>query len=112
MGRTNRRLVPHSSHWRAARTLAGAGVLIGTAGAAAAQSLPVDWSREGEIVARTSIAISAALLIFLFQWESFLWPLIATPSENLKVIQVALAGFQERYVTLWNELLPRLLSPP
>jgi multiple sugar transport system permease protein/putative chitobiose transport system permease protein len=22
----------------------------------------------------------------------------------LKVIQVALAGFQERYVTLWNEL--------
>lgn len=50
------------------------------------------------------VVISAALLIFLFQWESFLWPLIATRSENLKVIQVALAGFQERYVTLWNEL--------
>ncbi len=50
------------------------------------------------------VVISGALLIFLFQWESFLWPLIATRSENLKVIQVALAGFQERYVTLWNEL--------
>ncbi len=50
------------------------------------------------------VEISGALLIFLFQWESFLWPLIATRSENLKVIQVALAGFQERYVTLWNEL--------
>ncbi|MBV8177154.1 MAG: ABC transporter permease subunit [Verrucomicrobia bacterium] len=50
------------------------------------------------------VVISAALLIFLFQWESFLWPLIATRSENLKVIQVALAGFEERYVTLWNEL--------
>ena len=50
------------------------------------------------------VVISAALLLFLFQWESFLWPLIATRSENLKVIQVALAGFEERYVTLWNEL--------
>jgi ABC-type glycerol-3-phosphate transport system permease component len=39
---------------------------------------------------------AACLLIFLFQWESFLWPLIATRSENLKVIQVALAGFEER----------------
>ncbi len=29
------------------------------------------------------VVISAALLIFLFQWESFLWPLIATRSENL-----------------------------
>jgi multiple sugar transport system permease protein len=50
------------------------------------------------------VIISAGLLIFLFQWESFLWPLICTRSENLKVIQVALAGFQERYTTVWNEL--------
>ena len=50
------------------------------------------------------VIISAALLIFLFQWEAFLWPLISTKSEGLKVIQVALAGFEERYRTLWNEL--------
>ncbi len=50
------------------------------------------------------VIISAALLIFLFQWEAFLWPLIATRSEGLKVIQVALAGFEQRYQTLWNEL--------
>jgi ABC-type glycerol-3-phosphate transport system permease component len=50
------------------------------------------------------VIISAALLIFVFQWESFLWPLIATRSEGLKVIQVALAGFEQRYQTLWNEL--------
>jgi multiple sugar transport system permease protein len=50
------------------------------------------------------VIISAGLLIFLFQWESFLWPLICTRSENLKVIQVALAGFQERYTTIWNQL--------
>jgi multiple sugar transport system permease protein len=50
------------------------------------------------------VVISAALLMFLFQWESFLWPLIATRSENMKVIQVALVGFEQRYVTVWNEL--------
>ena len=50
------------------------------------------------------VIISAALLIFLFQWEAFLWPLISTRSEGLKVIQVALAGFEQRYQTLWNEL--------
>jgi multiple sugar transport system permease protein/putative chitobiose transport system permease protein len=50
------------------------------------------------------VIVSAGLLIFLFQWESFLWPLIATKSEGLRVIQVALAGFEQRYQTLWNEL--------
>jgi multiple sugar transport system permease protein len=50
------------------------------------------------------VIVSAGLLIFLFQWESFLWPLICTRSEHLKVIQVALAGFQQRYTTIWNEL--------
>jgi ABC-type glycerol-3-phosphate transport system permease component len=30
---------------------------------------------------------------------------VRTPrNKNLKVIQVALAGFEELYVTLWNEL--------
>jgi multiple sugar transport system permease protein len=50
------------------------------------------------------VLISAGLLLFLFQWEAFLWPLIATRSENMRVIQVALAGFEQQYQTLWNEL--------
>ncbi len=50
------------------------------------------------------VIISAGLLLFLFQWEAFLWPLIATRSENMRVIQVALAGFEQQYQTLWNEL--------
>jgi ABC-type glycerol-3-phosphate transport system permease component len=50
------------------------------------------------------VIISGGLLLFLFQWEAFLWPLISTRSEDLRVIQVALAGFQERYTTVWNEL--------
>ncbi len=50
------------------------------------------------------VVISGGLLLFLFQWEAFLWPLISTRSEELRVIQIALAGFEQRYATLWNEL--------
>ena len=50
------------------------------------------------------VMIGASLLLFLFQWESFLWPLIAVRSEQYKVVQVALSDFQQQYQTLWNEL--------
>ena len=50
------------------------------------------------------VIISAGLLIFLFQWEAFLWPLIATRSEGMRVVQVALSGFEQQHQTLWNEL--------
>lgn len=50
------------------------------------------------------VLIGASLLLFLFQWESFLWPLIAVRSEQYKVVQVALSDFQLQYQTLWNEL--------
>ena len=48
--------------------------------------------------------ISAALMLFIFQWEAFLWPLLAMPSQEFKVIQVGMASFQEQYSTSWNEL--------
>lgn len=50
------------------------------------------------------VIIGASLLLFLFQWQSFLWPLIAVRSDRYKVIQVALSDFQQEYFTLWNEL--------
>ncbi len=50
------------------------------------------------------VAIGAGLLLFIFQWESFLWPLIAVRSEDYKVVQVALADFQLQYQTLWDQL--------
>lgn len=50
------------------------------------------------------VAIGASLLLFLFQWESFLWPLISVRSEQYKVVQVSLSDFQTQYTTLWNEL--------
>jgi ABC-type glycerol-3-phosphate transport system permease component len=48
--------------------------------------------------------ISAALLLFIFQWEAFLWPLLAMPSQQFKVIQVGMAAFQQQYQTIWNQL--------
>lgn len=48
--------------------------------------------------------ISAGLLLFIFQWESFLWPLLALPSQEFKVIQVGMASFQEQHTTVWNQL--------
>ena len=50
------------------------------------------------------VAIGASLLLFLFQWESFLWPLIAVRSERYKVVQVALGDFQLQFQTLWDQL--------
>lgn len=48
--------------------------------------------------------ISAGLMLFIFQWEAFLWPLLAMPAQDFKVIQVGMASFQEQYTTAWNEL--------
>lgn len=50
------------------------------------------------------VTITACLMIFMGQWESFMWPLIAARSTNLKMIQVALTDFQMEHTTLWSEL--------
>ena len=49
------------------------------------------------------VILGASLLLFVFQWESFLWPLIAAPSPKLNLIQVALARFSTEYAVLWNQ---------
>jgi multiple sugar transport system permease protein len=50
------------------------------------------------------VTISAALLTFIFQWESFMWPLIVTRSEKYRVVQVAISMFTTEHATLWNEM--------
>ncbi|CAG7647177.1 carbohydrate ABC transporter permease [Paenibacillus allorhizosphaerae] len=50
------------------------------------------------------VTVSAGLLIFIHQWESFMWPLIATRSKDYKVIQVALSDFVTEFATYWNEM--------
>lgn len=50
------------------------------------------------------VTVSASLLIFIFQWESFLWPLIVARTEAYKVIQIGIASFVTEWVTVWNEM--------
>jgi len=49
------------------------------------------------------ITLGASLLLFVFQWESFLWPLIAAPSQELNLIQVALARFSTEFAANWSQ---------
>jgi len=50
------------------------------------------------------VTVSAGLMLFISQWESFMWPLIATRSKQYKVIQVAMSDFSTEHATLWNEM--------
>jgi multiple sugar transport system permease protein len=49
----------------------------------------------------------AALGIFTFlgQWNSFLWPLIVTNSEEMRTLPVGLATFQSQYSVQWHLLM-------
>ena len=51
------------------------------------------------------VMITAALLMFLSQWDSFFWPLLVAPHPDLRVVQVEIANAIGEYQTLWNELL-------
>jgi len=48
--------------------------------------------------------ISAGLLLFISQWEAFMWPLISIQDKNLRVIQVAIAYLSVEHITLWNQI--------
>ena len=49
------------------------------------------------------VTIGAGILLFVFQWESFLWPLIAAPSPNMHLIQVKLSWFSTEWAPIWNQ---------
>ncbi|MBV7329478.1 carbohydrate ABC transporter permease [Chloroflexi bacterium TSY] len=53
----------------------------------------------------TPVLITAALLLFLSQWDSFFWPLLVAPQPELRVVQVEISNSIGQYQTLWNELL-------
>lgn len=48
------------------------------------------------------VTISAGLMIFISQWNSYLWPLIIGMSKEMQVIQTALGSFQQERGTLWS----------
>ena len=48
------------------------------------------------------VIISASLMMFIQQWDAFLWPLVAASSKSLKVMQVAIAEFYGENFTDWT----------
>jgi multiple sugar transport system permease protein len=48
------------------------------------------------------IISALAILFFLANWNSFLWPLIVVNDQNLWVVQVAIANFRSQYSGSWN----------
>lgn len=65
------------------------------------------WRIYWSVVLPLSRPIIAALaiLFFLANWNSFLWPLTITADSNLSVVQVAIASFQTQYSASWNYVM-------
>jgi putative chitobiose transport system permease protein len=45
----------------------------------------------------TPALISAGLIMFIFQWQAYLWPLLIAPATDYKVAAVAIAQFASAY---------------
>lgn len=49
--------------------------------------------------------VTVALLTFQTGWTNFLWPLLVTGREDMRVLQVGLASFQQENTTQWALLM-------
>lgn len=50
------------------------------------------------------IFITAGLMFFMNQWNSYLWPLLIARSKNIRTIQIALGFFSTEHKTNWSAL--------
>lgn len=50
------------------------------------------------------VIISASLMMFIQQWDAFLWPLVAATDKSLKVIQVAISDFNGEFGIQWGTI--------
>lgn len=72
------------------------------------QAARIDGASELRIYARVILPqVKPALAVlglftFVFQWNEFLWPLIATTTEKMRTIPVGLTLFNQEYFTLWH----------
>src|SRR5438445_473210 len=63
----------------------------------------VQWAIFWRVVLPLSRPALATLAVFAFvdQWKNFLWPLIATRSTEMGVVEVGLAAFHGLYYANW-----------
>jgi len=57
-------------------------------------ALPLSWPT----------VVAGALMMFIHQWDAFFWPLVATSSERLAVVQVAIARNMTLEQANWGAL--------
>lgn len=50
------------------------------------------------------VFITAGLMIFMDQWNSYLWPLLIARSKDIRTIQIALTAFNTEHSTAWSAL--------
>ena len=48
------------------------------------------------------VFITAGLMIFVSEWNNYLWPLLVTRSGEVRTIQVSLAYFKDENETFWS----------
>jgi len=51
------------------------------------------------------IIASLAILFFLANWNSFLWPMTVASDSNLWLVQVGIANFKSQYASSWNYIM-------
>lgn len=51
------------------------------------------------------ITVTLAVIVFIFNWNDFLWPLVVNSGEKARLLQVALSLFISRDYTPWNAIL-------
>ena len=50
------------------------------------------------------VMISAGIILFLSQWESFFWPLLVATTPDIQMVQVVLAEYRGQYGSNWDQL--------
>jgi multiple sugar transport system permease protein len=51
------------------------------------------------------VIITATIIAVIFSWNNFLWPLIATDSNDRQVLTVGIANFNSNFTSQWNLVL-------
>lgn len=48
------------------------------------------------------VFITAGLMIFMNEWNSYLWPLLVARSETVRTVQIMMATVRMEHITLWS----------
>ena len=51
------------------------------------------------------ILATLAIITFVSAWNNFLWPLIITDTDNLRLLTAGIAAFQSNFNTQWNLMM-------